>query len=203
MTEKEKYPSYSKLSKLTLLTERYILPFLFAFYALNKSITVFRLSNEGLLALSNILTNKTDIKEITFFTFFLSEFILIFLNLLVMWGLLIRKKIYQPPQEFKDTFIPLLAIFFYLYYNFLPYIPQSLSLRLIPNSLLIYSSLAGATIALMGYIISAIATYQLRKSFAIFVEVSDMVVTGMYRYVRHPIYLGYIISGIRRYAKLS
>ena len=38
------------------------------------------------------------------------------------------------------------------------------------------------------------ATYQLRFSFSVFVEVRDIVSKGLYRFVRHHIYFGYVIA---------
>ena len=64
------------------------------------------------------------------------------------------------------------------------------------EDLLLPFSLAGLIMALAGVIFSTIAIYSLKNSFGIFVQVGDVVTHGLYRYCRHPIYLGYIVSFI-------
>jgi protein-S-isoprenylcysteine O-methyltransferase Ste14 len=47
-----------------------------------------------------------------------------------------------------------------------------------------------------GEIVGLIAVFYLRRSFAVFVQVRDVVLRGPYRYVRHPIYMGHAMLAI-------
>lgn len=57
-------------------------------------------------------------------------------------------------------------------------------------------TLLGAALNICGAMISLIATYELRHSYAVFVQLRDIITRGIYRYVRHPIYFGYILSTV-------
>jgi protein-S-isoprenylcysteine O-methyltransferase Ste14 len=48
--------------------------------------------------------------------------------------------------------------------------------------------LAGLILSLVGCILSIIALLKLRGSFSLMVEVRRLVKTGMYKYIRHPLY---------------
>ncbi len=50
------------------------------------------------------------------------------------------------------------------------------------------------TVMLVGTIISLISLSFLWKSFSIMVEARELVVSGIYRYIRHPLYLGEMIA---------
>jgi protein-S-isoprenylcysteine O-methyltransferase Ste14 len=54
--------------------------------------------------------------------------------------------------------------------------------------------MAGVVLSVIGYSIALWAIFYLRRSFAIFVSVRDIVSKGPYAYVRHPIYLGYLFD---------
>lgn len=55
---------------------------------------------------------------------------------------------------------------------------------------------AGYAIALIGEIITVVGMLSLRGNFSIFTEVRELVTSGLYRYTRHPLYLGEMISVI-------
>ena len=53
---------------------------------------------------------------------------------------------------------------------------------------------AGAlAVALIGAVLSIASLWQLKRSFSLMVEVRTLVTTGMYRYVRHPLYMSELI----------
>jgi len=67
---------------------------------------------------------------------------------------------------------------------------------LIPQKFLGVSAIFGTVLNTGGALVSCIATYHLRYSYAVFVQLRDIMTKGLYRWVRHPIYLGYTLSTI-------
>lgn len=51
----------------------------------------------------------------------------------------------------------------------------------------------GLTVALVGALLSIASLWQLKRSFSLMVEVRSLVTTGMYRHVRHPLYMSELI----------
>lgn len=52
----------------------------------------------------------------------------------------------------------------------------------------------GIAIAALGEAIMTVGLFELRRSFSIFTEARELVTTGIYRYVRHPLYAGEIAT---------
>lgn len=54
--------------------------------------------------------------------------------------------------------------------------------------------LISSVLAIVGFTISTLALFDLGSSFGISAANRDIIRTGLYRYIRHPMYLGYAIS---------
>ncbi len=61
-----------------------------------------------------------------------------------------------------------------------------------PPSLPVY--VLGTVLCMMGWSFNAWAFWHLRESFSIMAEVRDLVTSGPYGWVRHPLYLGYFLN---------
>jgi protein-S-isoprenylcysteine O-methyltransferase Ste14 len=98
--------------------------------------------------------------------------------------------------------VPLATAFFYLAYDTIPWFPHSwrqtyhptvwphpFSFRSLPAL-----DATGLVLGVVGPAIAVWGVATLRRSFGIFVSVREVVMTGPYRFVRHPIYLGYILA---------
>lgn len=123
-------------------------------------------------------------------------FILAFVNAFVGFLLIVRNKPLQKPEGFPEIFIPVLSTYFWITYNVIPYIPQKLNFYLVPTKILLLFSFTGSIIVLAGCVVSSIAVFNLRRSFSVLIQVRNIVKHGLYRYVRHPMYSGYIITAI-------
>ena len=137
-----------------------------------------------------------SIDNISFISQMIVTAILAFVNAFVGFLLIVRKKPLQKPRGSLEIFIPMISTYFWITYNVIPYIPQKLNFYLVSANSLLFFSFAGSIIVLAGCVISAIAVFNLRRSFSVLVQVRDIVKHGLYRYVRHPIYFGYIITAI-------
>ena len=104
------------------------------------------------------------------------------------------KKPKRKPEGAKEILIPFLATFLFAFYSSLPpFLPAFAIQNLMPVSVR-YPILIGAvTLFLVGLILKIVSLYYLRHSFAIFVQVKEVVFSGPYAYIRHPMYTAFIL----------
>lgn len=116
------------------------------------------------------------------------------IQLYVLTGfmLLIGRRVTVPPQGIKDLSIPLITTFFYLIYEATPLLPPLLKNYLCPPPWYPVCLATGLFLEFVGLCISIWAAIWLGRSFAILIEVKKVVTDGAYRWMRHPIYFGYI-----------
>jgi protein-S-isoprenylcysteine O-methyltransferase Ste14 len=98
----------------------------------------------------------------------------------------------------REIFVPLLAAFYFVTYDYVDVLPFKWT-----QSLILDDDPRRSTIAMIGLIVGVVGTgisvwgvLSLGRSFGILVAVRKVVVRGPYRFVRHPIYFGYILSFI-------
>jgi len=122
--------------------------------------------------------------------------LVLILNILVGSLLLLGRAPAVPPQGWRDVVVPLAANFFYLAWNVGSWLPAGMIRSLVPVAwhrplafLALYLGLVGASLALW-------AVVHLGRSFAVLVSVRQVVLRGPYHYVRHPIYLSYVLQMI-------
>jgi protein-S-isoprenylcysteine O-methyltransferase Ste14 len=109
-------------------------------------------------------------------------------------GLLLRsKRPQQAPESWRDIGIPLLSAYSVLAYNLTEYMPGWMTVNYAPPHLLFFMLVSSCLLSLTGQLISLIAVFYLRRSFALFIQVRDVIVGGPYKYVRHPMYTGYVV----------
>lgn len=106
--------------------------------------------------------------------------------LLVVAAYLTRTRAVAPARGLRERIFPMLVAFAG------------------PSGLLLLGSLGvphrvalarvGLPLALLGYCVSLWALWHLRGSFAIMAEARHAVTSGPYRYVRHPLYLGEMLT---------
>ncbi|MBI3797800.1 MAG: hypothetical protein HY268_12640 [Deltaproteobacteria bacterium] len=102
----------------------------------------------------------------------------------------------QAPQNWKAIFIPTLSVYSILLYNLTDYMPGWMTVNYTPPRLLFTILASSCLLIVGGQLMSLIAVLYLRHSFAVFIQFRDVVMTGPYRYVRHPIYTGYTLLTI-------
>lgn len=62
------------------------------------------------------------------------------------------------------------------------------------NLLLVHAVLISSILAILGFTISTLALFDLGSAFGVSPANRGVVSTGLYRYVRHPMYTGYVIA---------
>lgn len=181
---------------LALFFENYILPILFAgsiYYLL-----VFFVKKHEILALviGEILKGHWDRQGLILVSLAVSKFFFIILYSLFLYGMLVHRPVEKKPESYQELIFPLLGTFFYLFYQISSFIPPEYNFYIIPEEWLLPSLITGVMINIVGFVIAIKATFDLRHSFAIFVETRGLVVKGLYSWVRHPLYLGHILVNV-------
>lgn len=95
------------------------------------------------------------------------------------------------PQTPAELLVPVASLSFFLVYDAMPGFPAVLRRSLLP--MLPRGPVLGLVLALdiLGPALCLWGTLCLGRSFGLFVSVRTIVSSGPYRWVRHPIYLGY------------
>jgi protein-S-isoprenylcysteine O-methyltransferase Ste14 len=169
----------SPLITLALVSERYLLPLFFLYFAWGEAAAVHALLESHSAVLLPDLVKR-----------------LLTLLLWVLVGslLLLGRAPAVPPTGWRDVVVPLAGNFFFLAWKLDRVLPEVLTRSQVPTAwhrplafLALYLGLLSVGLALW-------AVAQLGRSFAVLVSVREVVVSGPYRYVRHPIYLSYVLN---------
>jgi protein-S-isoprenylcysteine O-methyltransferase Ste14 len=116
--------------------------------------------------------------------------ILLLLGLFTGLMLLLARRPTVPPQQLKLILVPLATTFYYLIYYAVPSFPAAWQMNFCPVSWQKPFMVAGLTCVITGPVIALWGLSHLRRSFGIYVTVREVVLTGPYQWVRHPMYLG-------------
>lgn len=123
---------------------------------------------------------------------------LLILQVFIGFLLFISHRPVSQPRNLAEIAIPLAASFFSMAYSFVHWLPAPFQGSLLSAAAQAPCAVAGLICGLIGPMIATWGVMHLGRSFGVFVAVRDIVLQGPYRYVRHPIYLGYIcmLAGI-------
>ncbi len=106
--------------------------------------------------------------------------------------LLVGRRAVVPPQNPRDVLVPLATTFFNATYSAVPWLPVWLRNNLCPMDWRSPLAAAGLLLNLAGLAVAIWGALYLGRSFGVFVEVKQVVLDGAYRWVRHPMYAGYV-----------
>jgi protein-S-isoprenylcysteine O-methyltransferase Ste14 len=172
--------------------EKYVLPLLYAFLAyrrfryIESQILVYHMlgSRPGMPSYSPGLHFADMTKQVLLFA------------LMAFTGitLLFNRPPASLPDKLKHVIVPLAVSYYVVLYGSVDYWPAWLRVSLMPAAWRYRSAVLGLGLSIIGYSIAIWALVYLRRSFALFVSVREVVVKGPYRYVRHPMYLGYLLD---------
>jgi len=119
---------------------------------------------------------------------------IIWAQLYVYWGLLLLlgRRVTGLPERFHDILLPLATTFFYLAYGVTPWLPHWLAQSLCPPNWHSACASLSLILNLLGLWIAVWAAVYLGRSFGVLIEVRQVVLEGAYKWVRHPMYSGYV-----------
>jgi len=174
------------LGRVALWTENRLFPLLFLAFALENAFWAYRIGCAFAAPPGDLTVGHLASKLV-------SHLVLCVFDGIVAYALLMRGEPDEPPQGPVEVFLPLVGAFFYSLINAFPSLPSEYNPLLLPQGA-VPLVVAGTVLNLVGLTWSLIAVVNLRKSFGVFVQVRAIVSHGLYRYVRHPIYSGYLLS---------
>lgn len=171
--------------------ERYGLSLIYLYFAWTE-FHVFLTLARAEIPLLQIIRAQPLVTQNAIFADAARHIVLLLLNLFTGLFLLLGSRAAVPPQKIKDVLVPLLTAFFNLTYNAAQWFPGWAKKSLWPAGLESTFIVAGLILCVIGPAVAIWAILYLRRSFGIFVEVRKVVLGGPYRWVRHPMYLGYM-----------
>ena len=99
----------------------------------------------------------------------------------------------EGPREWKEILVPLAVSTFFMVYGKVTLLPQALQASLAPLPVQVLCAYASLAAGAAGSLLALWGVLSLGRSFGIFVGVRKVVLAGPYKYVRHPIYSGYLL----------
>jgi protein-S-isoprenylcysteine O-methyltransferase Ste14 len=122
------------------------------------------------------------------------HFTLLLLDVLSGGLLLIARRPKVAPGNLKLIVVPLITTFYTFMYHTIPYYPAALQASLAPTDWQRPFLYAGIACVIVGPAIGLWGLLHLGRSFGVIVTVREVVLSGPYRWVRHPMYLGWIVT---------
>lgn len=178
-----------ELAKLVTLIEKYGFSLAFLFFAgthvynLMTQPTLMSMGREVPLTLLD-LPPSYIIQEVLLFVF----------NLFIGIGLLRNSTPVVYPQRYSELLFPFMGTFFALAVNLRESMPAMFTAPLLPEEWRGLAAAVAIPVSVFGYAISIWGIATLGRSFAALVAVRKIVLRGPYRFVRHPIYCGYLFE---------
>jgi len=106
--------------------------------------------------------------------------------------LLVARRAAVLQERLSFVFVPLGTTFFTLLYYTVPYFPKTMQASLCSPEWRPTLVTIGLACAIIGPLVSLWGLIHLGRSFGVLVAVRKVILTGPYRWVRHPMYLGWV-----------
>ena len=180
---------------LVLFVERWLLSSLFLFLAYEywQTIQLMELiSRSRDLLPADLIARDGGLSDGCHFADYARYWLLVASNGVSGILLLINRRPTRRPQRVREVVIPLLATFSYLGFNQRIPMPAWMTTPLVQPTWEGPLAVTGLGVSFAGAGLALAAVLWLGRSLGIVVSVRGIVLNGPYRFVRHPIYLGYL-----------
>ena len=175
------------VAKAALTIERYVLPWMYAYFA-------WQWVDLGLAHFADYRRHVAEPMAQSIAVALTRDLLRFLLTAFSGGMLLFSRTPRTPPDRLKHITVPLVMSFYFPLYALVERLPAELRESLIPPDWQPVAAIMGLLVSLLGYVIAIWALLHLGRSFAMLVSVRTVVSGGPYAYVRHPIYLGYVLE---------
>ncbi|RMD70432.1 MAG: isoprenylcysteine carboxylmethyltransferase family protein [Gammaproteobacteria bacterium] len=198
-------PSLSRLSFWQKITSD---PFPFIFFGLLLGYKLFALAGMVVSTFFPELLppEAREASRETYISMGLLAFALfaVIFDVLIITSYLLRSEPVSRARGFWERQFPLITVLFPMFGNTLLFVPEirtlvppfpleALGQRWGVPALPAYVETLGLLLSLLGTTLSIVSLWSLKRSFSVMTEVRQLVTTGLYRYIRHPLYMSEII----------
>ena len=167
--------------------------FILAYGIIDRGIWLYRNYAQFFSALRSVFGGTVTFQLWAFIFFFLGDCVFIVFSAIILLGFIVRRRLTHIAVGPRALLVPVLNLFLLQYgYKFIRFFPESMHFLLLPVKWIPILTFLGSLSVFFGFLLSTVALYQLRYSFSYLIEVRDVVSGGVYRFSRHPIYLGYM-----------
>ena len=181
--------------RFVFFVERWLLSFLFLFLAYEYIDTLrfmVLVSTSRAFITPSVIARDAGFLDGVHFEDYARYILLASFNALCGVLLLISRKPTHHPSRAAEVVVPLVATFFYLVFNQEVPLPLWMTTPFVPAALTTSLAMAGVVLSAGGVLFAGYAMSWLGRSLGIVVSVREVVLGGPYRYLRHPIYFGYL-----------
>lgn len=177
--------------RAALIVERYILPLIYVWFVYAQ----LHLAYGEYRSYHNPLHARLHPESWSMFCASITKYILLaVLSTFAGLALLLNRRPTHPPKNLTEVTVPLAMSYYVFLYGTINLMPADLRENLMPVHWRVPAAAAALVISIVGYAISLWGLANLGRSFAIMVAARGMVTAGPYKYVRHPMYLGYVVE---------
>jgi protein-S-isoprenylcysteine O-methyltransferase Ste14 len=181
----------ARVAQIAIFLERYLLPWLYVWFIYNQ----IRAAQTSYVDYHlQIRTGLPHISETLFYASITRYVLLSVLLFFTGLTLILNRRPTHLPTKLAHITVPLAMSYYVFLYGMVDKLPKDLRENLLPASWQVPAAAAAVIISTIGYAISFWGICNLGRSFAVLVAVRKVVTGGPYAYVRHPMYLGYLIE---------
>jgi protein-S-isoprenylcysteine O-methyltransferase Ste14 len=180
-----------RVARLALVIERYVLPWIYLWFIYLQLRTV----HTNYAEYHGLIRAGFHPMSWPLFCASMTKYVLLsILTAFTAVALLLNRPPAHLPTTLTHITVPLAMSYYVFFYGAINRMPEELRENLMPVEWRVPAAAAAVIISMVGYAISLWGLGNLGRSFAILVAVRRVVTKGPYHYVRHPMYLGYLIE---------
>jgi protein-S-isoprenylcysteine O-methyltransferase Ste14 len=180
-----------RVAQVAIILERYLLPWLYVWFIYMQIHAALDSYRDYHVAI------RTGLPHMSWPLFCASITRRVLLSVLLFFTsltLLLNRRPTHLPTKLIHITVPLAMSYYVFLYGIVDKFPKDLRDNLLPASMQVPAAAAAVIISMIGYAVSFWGICNLGRSFAVMVAVRKVVTGGPYAYVRHPMYLGYLIE---------
>ena len=188
-------PLSQRTARILLWIEKYPLPLVYGWFAWQRLELLRAIYHEYRVALQVSATLGPGWQNL-YYASFAKNALLFALMIFTGGTLLLNRKPSVLPDKLKHVVVPVAASYYFAFYSLVDKMAGPWRENFAPPAWRPTLILTGVICSVVGYAVSLWAICYLRRSFAVLVAVRRVVMGGPYRYVRHPMYLGYLLDTV-------